>query len=422
MAEASLFLLVGFISIAAAVGMLLSANAVHSALFLIVIMVCIAFMFLMLNAPFLALVQITVYAGAIMVLFLFVIMLLGAEKLMGRSIRLRWLTPVTVVLALIFFVTAAVGIGQGQVDSLQPADGQPVLRVAHFAPDVGLVDVYANGQLIASNIDYAGATDFLTLPAGEYNLALYAAGTQDALLASTVTLEPGTVSTAVAHGTPGSPLFTVVPKDLSPVEDERSGRVTLFNGYGAPVTLIDLGNEFDDADNRAIIENVQPGAISEPVLIPENTSLGSWAVVASDDTTDVLTRLDGSVFAVERNTSQLFVVSTERTFDGSERARITSLSEEAAATFGGPIAMGQQLFTRYLLPMQMVAVLLLVAMIGAIVLTHRPSETPSGVERRAAGRRRVARPLPSVIADQIGQSTNGHTVPLPDAVDERASN
>ncbi len=57
--------------------MLLSDNAVHSALFLIVTMGCIAFLFLLLNAPFLAMIQITVYTGAIMVLFLFVIMLLG---------------------------------------------------------------------------------------------------------------------------------------------------------------------------------------------------------------------------------------------------------------------------------------------------------------------------------------------------------
>ena len=85
MTEVSLFILVGAIAVVAAVMMLLSENAVHSALFLILNMGCIAFFFLMLNAPFLAMVQITVYAGAIMVLFLFVIMLLGAEKLRGSN-------------------------------------------------------------------------------------------------------------------------------------------------------------------------------------------------------------------------------------------------------------------------------------------------------------------------------------------------
>src|SRR5690606_20960106 len=91
------FLVVGFVAVACATAMLLSDNAVHSALFLVGTMGCIAFLFLLLNAPFLAMVQITVYTGAIMVLFLFVIMLLGAERLKsvvapgGRSNR--WYAP-----------------------------------------------------------------------------------------------------------------------------------------------------------------------------------------------------------------------------------------------------------------------------------------------------------------------------------------
>ena len=78
--------------------LLLSQNAVHSALFLIINMGCIAFLFLLLDAPFLAMVQIAVYAGAIMVLFLFVIMLLGTEKL-GGTTPFGWLAPGAIVLA-----------------------------------------------------------------------------------------------------------------------------------------------------------------------------------------------------------------------------------------------------------------------------------------------------------------------------------
>ena len=55
-------------------------NAVHAALLLIVNFFCLAVLFLMLGAPFLFAVQIIVYAGAIMVLFLFVIMLLGVDR------------------------------------------------------------------------------------------------------------------------------------------------------------------------------------------------------------------------------------------------------------------------------------------------------------------------------------------------------
>jgi NADH-quinone oxidoreductase subunit J len=67
------------ISVASAVLMLVQRNAVHAALFLIVNLFTLAVFFLLLDAPFLFAVQIIVYAGAIMVLFLFVIMLLGVD-------------------------------------------------------------------------------------------------------------------------------------------------------------------------------------------------------------------------------------------------------------------------------------------------------------------------------------------------------
>ena len=75
------FILLAAVAVAAALGMLLSHNAVHSALYLVLNFITVAIFYLALNAPFIAMVQITVYAGAIVVLFLFVIMLLGAERL-----------------------------------------------------------------------------------------------------------------------------------------------------------------------------------------------------------------------------------------------------------------------------------------------------------------------------------------------------
>jgi NADH-quinone oxidoreductase subunit J len=76
-------MVLAIIAIVAALGMLLSRNAVHSALYLVLNFVTIAVFYLVLNAPFISMVQVTVYAGAIVVLFLFVIMLLGAEQLRG---------------------------------------------------------------------------------------------------------------------------------------------------------------------------------------------------------------------------------------------------------------------------------------------------------------------------------------------------
>ena len=100
-----LFLILAIIAVASAMGMLLSRNAVYAALFLVLNFVTVAVFYLLLGAPFIAMAQITVYAGAIMVLFLFVIMLLGAESLPGiTDLRKIWF-PGT--LAIILFIEAA---------------------------------------------------------------------------------------------------------------------------------------------------------------------------------------------------------------------------------------------------------------------------------------------------------------------------
>ena len=70
-----------FVAIFSALGMILSKNPVYSVLSLIVTFFCIAGHFLLLNAQFLAAVHIIVYAGAIMVLFLYTIMMLNLNKL-----------------------------------------------------------------------------------------------------------------------------------------------------------------------------------------------------------------------------------------------------------------------------------------------------------------------------------------------------
>ena len=72
------FTVVALAAVCAAAGVVIAArNAVHSALFLVVTLFCVAILFLTLSAEFLAAVQVLVYAGAIMVLFLFVITLLN---------------------------------------------------------------------------------------------------------------------------------------------------------------------------------------------------------------------------------------------------------------------------------------------------------------------------------------------------------
>jgi NADH-quinone oxidoreductase subunit J len=103
------------IAVASAIAMLLMRNAVHSALLLVVNFFCLAVFFLSLGSEFLFVVQLIVYAGAIMVLFLFVIMLLGVdrgESLTERLIGQRWLA-VGLGLGLIAEVFTVVRLGIG---------------------------------------------------------------------------------------------------------------------------------------------------------------------------------------------------------------------------------------------------------------------------------------------------------------------
>lgn len=97
------FLVLSLIAIASALGMLFSRNAVYSALFLVLNFVTVAVFYLLLGAPFIAMAQITVYAGAIMVLFLFVIMLLGTDSL-AASNSLPWQRPLAILLSVVLAV------------------------------------------------------------------------------------------------------------------------------------------------------------------------------------------------------------------------------------------------------------------------------------------------------------------------------
>jgi NADH-quinone oxidoreductase subunit J len=87
------------LAVAGAIALILAREPIHSALSLIVVMLALAVLYLLLGAPFVAAVQILVYAGAVMVLFVFVIMLLNAgleertnfSKLMWVGITLGFL-------------------------------------------------------------------------------------------------------------------------------------------------------------------------------------------------------------------------------------------------------------------------------------------------------------------------------------------
>lgn len=117
--ETLIFLFVAAISIAAAAGMVVSSNPVHSAVFLVICFIQVAAVFVMLGAEFLAIIQIIVYTGAILVLLLFVLMLVDPDDLpefhVGRPVQ----RAVGALLGLILLLEVAVAIATRTITGRQ---------------------------------------------------------------------------------------------------------------------------------------------------------------------------------------------------------------------------------------------------------------------------------------------------------------
>ncbi|MEO6712018.1 MAG: NADH-quinone oxidoreductase subunit J [Mycobacteriales bacterium] len=120
-AEFVVFWVLAPIAVLAALAMVLSKNAVHGALFLVADFFCLAVMYLLLDAPFLFAVQIIVYTGAIMVLFLFVLMLIGVDRSDSLVETLRAQRPAALLLGFAFAALLGAGVGPELWD--RPARG-----------------------------------------------------------------------------------------------------------------------------------------------------------------------------------------------------------------------------------------------------------------------------------------------------------
>ncbi len=113
--EAVTFWLLAPLAVVASLGMLLSKKAVHSALLLAFTMLCLAVFYLAQDAPFLGVVQVVVYTGAVMMLFLFVLMLVGVDS--GDSLveTIRGQRVAAVLAGLGFGTLLVLGIGDAVV-------------------------------------------------------------------------------------------------------------------------------------------------------------------------------------------------------------------------------------------------------------------------------------------------------------------
>ncbi len=125
------FYILAILAVLSALGMVTARNAVHGVLFMVANFALVAVLYLLLDAPFIAMVQIAVYAGAIIVLFLFVVMLIGPvptslrDKLPGQ--RPLGLLAGLVLLLLIGSVAAVATVtaGAGVSSRVVSAFGSP---------------------------------------------------------------------------------------------------------------------------------------------------------------------------------------------------------------------------------------------------------------------------------------------------------
>ena len=115
-----LFVLFGAMALGCAVAMVAHRNPLYSAISLVGVFVSLACLYVTLQAPFIAAIQVIVYAGAIMVLVVFVIMLLNVEEEVRRPLRLTYLIPVGVLLAAVLVGEAAFMLNLGEEVKVVP--------------------------------------------------------------------------------------------------------------------------------------------------------------------------------------------------------------------------------------------------------------------------------------------------------------
>jgi NADH-quinone oxidoreductase subunit J len=461
--EVVLFMALGLIAIACAIGMLISKNAVHSALFLIGNFGAVAVLFLMLDAPFISMVQIAVYTGAIMVLFLFVIMLLGAERTSDTDRQFRWLAGAATTLAVSFLIAFGAPVLLTGLELPGMTGETPLVRVIHAAqigdpvdepepeslPEIAAQPVTLtiegdtlDDALVLGDLQFSDISEFIELEPGTYTFSL---ATADGTPVTETELElvPDDVVSVIAYGQAdvsapqadfGLP-FGVLPLQQSRTPtDESQARVLALNLYQPDaLNLVDVG-----PDRRLSVTG--EGAITDALRVedvPYATQTDAFnlrdgehqlAFFPPDPTAEIdpIQRLFD--YVADDGVEQLILLVPDfesPLFEGDYRPRVLDSTGEMLAlptleAFGSPGDIGIDLFTTYLLPVNLVGFLLLVALIGVIMLT-RPTG-PDFSKRRATRnrRRKVSRPLVSVISQQTGRDVVSDTPRLnqPDTPDD----
>jgi NADH-quinone oxidoreductase subunit J len=169
--EAITFWILGPVALAGAIGMVIARNAVHSALSLVATMMCLGLFYVVEQGPFLGLVQIIVYTGAIMILFLFVLMLIGRDSSDSLVESLRGQRVAALLAGIAFALLVALSLGRAFTDrpaanlTVPNANNGNVDSIAHklfsdylfaFELTSALLIVAAVGAMVLAHIEREG--------------------------------------------------------------------------------------------------------------------------------------------------------------------------------------------------------------------------------------------------------------------------
>lgn len=208
---ALLFILFAGLAIGSAIAVVAQRNPLYSAISLIGVFISLACLYVMLAAPFIAAVQIIVYAGAIMVLVVFVIMLLNVEQEARRRHRLKFLVPAAVVMAAVLIAEVSFILYAVKISPLTPTES---------ASNTGLTTSIGTGLFTKYLLPFE-ITSILLL------MAIVGAMT---LARRTLTLSP---TSRVVPGAQVLAMDIVKPgtaEDLRPVETDTSAEAARLLG------------------------------------------------------------------------------------------------------------------------------------------------------------------------------------------------
>ena len=118
------------------------------------------------------------------------------------------------------------------------AQNEAFVRVVHASPDAPNVDVWVDGETVLTDVPFTAVSDYLTLPAGTYNVQVTATGSTDAVIDADLTLEAGTSYTVAATGLLADITATVLTDDRTPADGQAKLRV--FHASPSAPSAVDV--------------------------------------------------------------------------------------------------------------------------------------------------------------------------------------